>query len=200
MLDKLGPTFAFSLWVAARVLLVHGSTIDHQVNPSIVQLVETLREMGFYWKVAERYAVLLQRVLDEFQESERGPIGADGVRETPSTVRILADMRRCAYDLDFLISRQPRQHFGSKPNGITPVRTPAPNELEYLDVFDFFNMPRLPFTNAGENGLGATPTNGNMAGVAGYPAMENINNSNDVNIENFMYDVNADWFVDHNQA
>jgi hypothetical protein len=26
----------------------------------------------------------------------------------------------------------------------TPARTPAPNELEYLDVFDFFNYPRLP--------------------------------------------------------
>jgi len=25
----------------------------------------------------------------------------------------------------------------------TPARTPAPNELEYLDVFDFFNYPRL---------------------------------------------------------
>lgn len=51
MLTKLGPPFAFSLWVAARLLLVHGSTIDHQVNPSIQPLVETLREMGFYWKV-----------------------------------------------------------------------------------------------------------------------------------------------------
>ena len=62
MLNKLGPAFAFSLWVAARVLLVHGSTIDHQVNPAIVQLVEALREMGYHWKVAERYATLLQRV------------------------------------------------------------------------------------------------------------------------------------------
>ena len=24
------------------------------------------------------------------------------------------------------------------------IRTPAPNELEYLDVFDFFNYPRVP--------------------------------------------------------
>lgn len=26
----------------------------------------------------------------------------------------------------------------------------APNELEYLDVFDFFNVPRLPVANSGE--------------------------------------------------
>lgn len=151
MLTKLGPPFAFSLWVAARLLLVHGSTIDHHVNPAINPLVETLREMGYYWKVAERYATLLQRVMDEYSESERAPVPASGVRETPSTVRILADMRRCAYDLDFLISRQPRQYFGSKQvNSVTPARTPAPNELEYLDVFDFFNMPRLPSGGPGD--------------------------------------------------
>ena len=118
MLTKLGPPFAFSLWVAARLLLVHGSTIDHQVNPTIGPLVETLREMGYFWKVAERYATLLQRVLDEYHESERAAPGANGVRETPSTVRILADMRRCAYDLDFLISRQPREYFVSKLNSV----------------------------------------------------------------------------------
>ncbi|KAF2211667.1 hypothetical protein CERZMDRAFT_112391 [Cercospora zeae-maydis SCOH1-5] len=198
MLTKLGPPFAFSLWVAARLLLVHGSTIDHHVNPAIHPLVDTLRELGIYWKVAERYATLLQRVMDEYSESESAPVPASGVRETPSTVKILADMRRCAYDLDFLISRQPRQtYFGankSVANGRgsnntntnnnnnsgsnqpqqyhgmpTPnTRTPAPNELEYLDVFDFFNMPRLPPASVGEvggtNGEGSTNGNGNGNG------------------------------------
>ena len=193
MLNKLGPPFAFSLWVAARVLLVHGSTIDHQVNPAIAPLVEALREMGYYWKVAERYATLLQRVLDEYRDSERAPIGSNGVRETPSTVRILADMRRCAYDLDFLISRQPRQYFGSKVNSVTPARTPAPNELEYLDVFDFFNMPRLPFPTNGESALAGTGgMNGGNAPPPEYQPMDGSIN-NEFNITNFMYDANSDW-------
>ena len=89
MLNQLGPPFAFSLWVAARVLLVHGCTIDHRVSQSIYPLVETLRELGKFWQVAERYACLLQRVLDEYKETERAP----GM-ETPNTVKILADMRR----------------------------------------------------------------------------------------------------------
>lgn len=177
------------------MLLVHGSTINHQVNPAIGPLVEALREMGFYWKVAERYATLLQRVLDEYRESERAPIGADGLRETPSTVRILADMRRCAYDLDFLISRQPRQYFGSKTNAVTPVRTPAPNEMEYLDVFDFFNMPRLPYPANGDNNImGASGINGTDLTGTEYPAMES-NANNEFNITNFMYDPNSDWFI-----
>ena len=94
MLNKLGPPFAFKLWVAARLLLVHGSTIDHKVSPDIMFFVSTLAQMGKYWKVAERYSDILNRVLDEYQTSERGPMNAHGERVTPSTVRILADMRR----------------------------------------------------------------------------------------------------------
>ena len=195
LLDKLGPPFAFSLWVAARLLLVHGSTIDHQVNPAIQPLVETLREMGYYWKVAERYATLLSRVLEEYAESERAPLAAGGVRETPSNVRILADMRRNAYDLDFLISRQPRQYFGKMPpNSVTPARTPAPNELEYLDVFDFFNMPRLPIPEAGLVGGGGEGMNGGGDGAPGFGSVEGGTN-NEFNITNFMYDANSDWFM-----
>lgn len=194
MLNKLGPPFAFSLWVAARLLLVHGSTIDHQVNPAIHPLVETLREMGYYYDVAQRYAILLSRVLEEYHDSERAPPGANGVRETPSTVRILADMRRCAYDLDFLISRQPKP-VNAKVNAITPARTPAPNELEYLDVFDFFNMPRLPFSAGPDVAPGATTGNGNASAAGGeYQGMEGVGN-NEFNITNFMYDANSDWFV-----
>ncbi|EME46026.1 hypothetical protein DOTSEDRAFT_147895 [Dothistroma septosporum NZE10] len=187
MLTKLGPPFAFSLWVAARLLLVHGSTIDRQVNPAIQPLVETLREIGYFWNVAERYATLLQRVLDEYSESERAPVGANGVRETPSTVRILADMRRCAYDLDFLISRQPRQYFGSKQvKSVTPARTPAPNELEYLDVFDFFNMPRLPSQAAGET------NGGNGVNVSGENAAPEYQTFMDQGME---YNNANDWLV-----
>ncbi|KAI4765314.1 hypothetical protein E4T52_00103 [Aureobasidium sp. EXF-3400] len=181
MLTNLGPHFAFSIWVAARLLLVHGSTIDHQVNPAIYPLVETLQDMGRYWNVAERYATLLQRVLDEYSESERAPAGANGERVTPSTVKILADMRRCAYDLDFLISRQPRQQYnGGKPHAITPARTPAPQELEYLDVFDFFNMPRLPVPNE-------------TAGNSGEFQVPDPGGNSEFNITNFMYDPTVDF-------
>ncbi|KAK5171169.1 uncharacterized protein LTR77_004313 [Saxophila tyrrhenica] len=196
ILTQLGPTFAFSLWVAARLLLVHGSTIDHKVNPAITLLVQTLHEMGRYWKVAERYATLLQRVLDEYHESVKSPVGPGGVRETPSTVRILSDMRRTAFDLDFLISRQPKQNFPSKVSSATPARTPtrtpAPEELEYLDVFDFFNMPRLPFPGNGEAAFGAAGYGGEPAAME-YPAMNG--NGNEFNIQNFMYDANSDWFT-----
>ncbi|PWY69540.1 C6 transcription factor [Aspergillus heteromorphus CBS 117.55] len=170
ILDKLGPPFAFTLWVSARLLLVHGSTIAHTVSPDIIFFVDTLAQMGKHWKVADRYSSILQRVLDEYGEYQQS--GAeDPERTTPSTVKILADMRRCAFDLDFLISRQPRSSpsvSGSQPPApatsssssssstmtaaaaAAMVRNPAPNELEYLDVFGFFNVPRVPATRASD--------------------------------------------------
>ncbi|KAI1408375.1 putative C6 transcription factor [Hypoxylon sp. FL1857] len=201
MLNKLGPPFAFTLWVAARLLLVHGSTVEHKLAPQIAFLVDTLRDMGRYWPVAGRYCQLLQRVLDEHSDSERA-VGQTGERITPSSVKILADMRRTAFDLDFLISRQPRHLAGapSRRPSVTPARTPAPNELEYLDVFDFFNVPRLPFSHEASSGppnsnemssdnQGVGNENGN-----GNGGMNNGNGaSNEFNITNFMVDASSDW-------
>ncbi|KAI1734145.1 fungal-specific transcription factor domain-containing protein [Xylaria scruposa] len=199
MLTKLGPPFAFTLWVAARLLLVHGSTVEHKLAPQIAFLVDTLREMGRYWPVASRYCKLLQRVLDEHSDSERA-VGQTGERITPSSVKILADMRRTAFDLDFLISRQPRHLSGvpSRLASVTPARTPAPNELEYLDVFDFFNVPRLPMSHeasAGPNGSDHMSVDAPNANVGGA---ENGNGNsgvvpNEFNITNFMMDANSDW-------
>ena len=207
MLSKLGPPFAFTLWVAARVLLVHGSTVERKLSAQVPAFVETLREMGRYWPVAARYCSLLSRVLDEHRDSER-----DGAVEVPGSVKILADMRRTAFDLDFLISRQPRHvsltggnhHNGggggvaggnggwqSRLASVTPAsRTPAPNELEYLDVFDFFNVPRLPVgpgTGVGDAGghgveAGGGGGGGNGTGLPG-----------EFNITDFMVDANRDW-------
>jgi hypothetical protein len=92
LLDRVGPPFAFCVWVCARVTLVHGSAMDHEVD-DIGFFVSVLSEMGTYWDVARRYSEILSRVLEEYQQSQRA-LTSTGERATPSTVRILADMRR----------------------------------------------------------------------------------------------------------
>jgi len=210
LLSKLGPPFAFTLWVSARLLLVHASTVEHKISTQIRFFVEVLKEMGAYWAVAARYAQILQRVLDEYRESERQ---GDGV--TPSSVKILADMRRTAFDLDFLISRQPRRQAAAaatttngsssaagnappaqaalygRPPSVTPARTPQPNELEYLDVFDFFNVPRLPPVGAppGTNGGGATVASNGTVAAEAVPD----EGANEFNITDFSVDASRDW-------
>jgi hypothetical protein len=93
ILDMLGPPFAFSLWVSARLLLVHGSTMERELDPNIEVFVSTLSEMGRYWEVAQRYTTILGRVLEEYQETKRS-IGVPSGHTASSAVRILADMRR----------------------------------------------------------------------------------------------------------
>lgn len=247
LLSKLGPPFAFTLWVAARLLLVHGSTVEHKLSPQLPFFVDCLREMGRYWPVAARYCNLLERVLDEYRDAERqggqGIPGEAAGQPQPTSVKILADMRRTAFDLDFLISRQPRHVNPGGPGGlgitgatpgpsgtagggqmgvngfpgrtsrypsVTPARTPQPNELEYLDVFDFFNVPRLPFSAPAEvvgmpteNGAGASRDSGAQAAAMPTDGEPNTNgtvngNSNEFNITDFMVDANRDWLF--NQA
>ncbi|KAK0744682.1 fungal-specific transcription factor domain-containing protein [Apiosordaria backusii] len=204
LLNKLGPPFAFTLWVAARVLLVHGSTVEHKLDTSQIQsFVDTLCEMGRYWPVATRYCGLLTRVLEEHHDNAR-----QGGSETPKIVKILADMRRTAFDLDFLISRQPR-HVPRNGAGVDwqnryaqeiQTRPPATNELEYLDVFDFFNVPRLPVAQAGMvtdphghpvSGAGGNGGNGGIGAPLGH---------GEFNITEFMVDANRDWLFQQGET
>lgn len=195
LLNKLGPPFAFSVWVAARLMVVHSVTVEHQINPQTQSFVNTLRQMGTYWRVADRYACVLQRVLDEFAESERNPgLDANGERVAPSTLQLLADMRRCAFDLDFLISKQPRRLSNAGRSSVTPARTPGPSDyLEYLDMFDWFNMPRLPVPDAS---MGVATTQG-ISGVqsGSDQAIDAVaaNVGTDFSASNYLYDPDADW-------
>lgn len=66
--------------------------MDHEVDPDIGFFVTLLADMGHYWDVAKRYSEILSRVLEEYRASQR--TGGAGERITPSTVKILADMRR----------------------------------------------------------------------------------------------------------
>ena len=97
---------------------------------------------------------------------------------------------RCAYDLDFLISRQP--NIAVKSHQPTRVNTPAPNELEYLDVFDLFNFPRLPAgQDVGVNDNGQVPQQ--MA-----PEVPDMNNA--LNFMNFAVpNPETDWLYNASQ-
>jgi hypothetical protein len=197
MLSQLGPPFGFSLWVAARVLLVHGSTIEKYVSQDIHFLIDTLRDLGRFWPVSARYCTILSRVVDEYQESQTTAFDhGNGTLELTPSISILADMRRCAYDLDVLLSRSIPMHgvasqsdtlvSGQEDSAISqavpqlqPPRFPD-NELEYLEAFDFFNYPRLPAP------LVALP-----AGKVDPNLRFDVNGR--FNITDFSVDASSDW-------
>ncbi|OJD16879.1 hypothetical protein AJ78_02976 [Emergomyces pasteurianus Ep9510] len=142
MLDLLGPHFAFALWVSARVLLVDASAMNTDINANIWFFVSTLEKMGQFWGVARKYAQILERILQEYQEAKRAAVltpSTPASSHSPPSLgpKSLTDMRRNAYDLSILLAQR-------STSALHPpsVKVPAPNELEYYEVFDFFNYPR----------------------------------------------------------
>jgi hypothetical protein len=67
-LDLLGPPFAFSLWMAARVLVVHAAATNTPIDPTIDFFIETLAHVGRFWGVAANYAKILSRVVRKGRE------------------------------------------------------------------------------------------------------------------------------------
>ena len=93
MIDRLGPPFAFTLWVAGRVMLVDKSKVKS------LEFIDALKMMGQHWQVALSYSETLERVHRDYHKDIRGAPSA--------SCQILADMRRCAFDTIFVIERQP---------------------------------------------------------------------------------------------
>lgn len=69
-LDILGPPFVFSLWVAARLLVVHAATVGCAVDPRIEFYIEVLGHVGKYWEVANNYAKILARAVQRSRQGE----------------------------------------------------------------------------------------------------------------------------------
>jgi hypothetical protein len=92
MADLLGPPFAFSLWVSVRLLLVHGSTTDQEIDPNVGIFMSTLEQMGQYWEIARRYTQILSSILQQHQHS-KSSAGVANVASS-STVSAFAKMRR----------------------------------------------------------------------------------------------------------
>ena len=93
-LDRLGPMFAFTVWATARSLVIlwttgyettgYGATTPADLDP----LLNCLRHMASTWPSAQRYADLIQLILDT-KDNPGGPTGLE----------IFNDTRRTAYGL-----------------------------------------------------------------------------------------------------
>ncbi|KAL2755271.1 hypothetical protein ACRALDRAFT_2041675 [Sodiomyces alcalophilus JCM 7366] len=121
-IDLLGPPFAFSLWVAARLLLVHAATIECPVDPRINFFVATLQHVGRYWEVAHNYANILARVVLRGRQGDM----------------TFTAMRKSAHDLVTLTAST--RNSGAEPTSTQPTSL---SELDALDVFEFFNYPKV---------------------------------------------------------
>jgi hypothetical protein len=87
-----------------------------------------------------------------------------------------------------LISKQPGPKLNQQP---TSAKAPATNELEYLDVFDFFNMPRLPLPVEEDVSQGDRGTN--------QAPLPDLTGMNELNITNYLVPTpESDWLASGN--
>lgn len=91
-LYQLGPMFAFVVWVAARSLIILWTTGHENTYGSmptdLEPLLSTLRQLSITWPCSQRYANLIQLILD----TKNNPGG-------PTGLEIFNDTRRTAYGL-----------------------------------------------------------------------------------------------------
>jgi hypothetical protein len=95
-LDRLNPMFAFVVWVASRSLIILWTTgyeTNHESTPADLEpLLHVLRQMAARWPCAQRYADIIQLILDTKNNPE-GPTGID----------VFNDTRRTSYGLQSLL-------------------------------------------------------------------------------------------------
>jgi Fungal specific transcription factor domain len=89
MLNLLGPHFAFSLYVAARLLLVHAACTGAEPDPNCEFFISILNQMGQYWNISRQYAQLLDRICK--RSRMEWPLNNAMILSTP---KALAMMRR----------------------------------------------------------------------------------------------------------
>ncbi|KAB5583217.1 hypothetical protein GE09DRAFT_947693 [Coniochaeta sp. 2T2.1] len=144
-LELLGPPFAFSLWMAARLLIVHSAATGTAIDAKIDFFIETLAHVGRFWGVAANYAKILARVVQK---------GREGVVS-------FAEMRRAAYSLVTLTSTTRR-------SGLDPMTTrmTTQEDIDYIDIFDFFNVPKMMEAPPRQMGVFGTATS-SVEAVAG---------------------------------
>ncbi|KAF9767108.1 hypothetical protein IL306_000373 [Fusarium sp. DS 682] len=151
-LNLLGPSFAFSLWVAARLLLVHAATVGCPVDSQIDFFIDTLRDAGQHWEVANNYSKILHRVV---QRARQGDMNFSAMRrQVPTSIicNISTNNRRNAYDLVTLTSTA--RHSGLEP---TSTQATSLSELDSIDVFEFFNCPRVSASSSSQSQLQLQP-------------------------------------------
>ncbi|OAP57360.1 hypothetical protein AYL99_08098 [Fonsecaea erecta] len=127
-LDQLNPMFAFVVWVASRSLIILW-TMGYETNyesipPDLEPLLSVLRHMATRWPCAQRYADIIQLILDT-KNNPDGPTGID----------IFNDTRRTSYGLQNLLGT---------------FTVPRTQEV-FLNSFDFLDMALPDFNDLGSS-------------------------------------------------
>jgi|SRR5688572_5908552 hypothetical protein len=108
-IHRLGPTFGFAVWLAARGLIIlwtMGYETTYSSTPKDLEpLLHALKESAIYWPWAQRHSDVIQLILDT-KDSPSGPVGLE----------LFNDTRRTSYTLQKRLAK-----LSSKTGTLFPI-------------------------------------------------------------------------------
>ncbi|CDK28642.1 unnamed protein product [Kuraishia capsulata CBS 1993] len=139
---SLGPCFAFTLWVAGRLVMVDSINKEIPSPPDEDVLVSSMLKIGTHWGCAARYAMIIKFLMGETMNVRRKTIYSTKKRvhgdpseseeesdEHAKNSKIFSDMRNNAFVLDFIFSQKiPNLKNAEERSGIT---TSPPNQFSF---------------------------------------------------------------------
>lgn len=145
-----GPYYGFTIWVAARLLLVNAIRLEEDYSADLDQLLLALSRIGSHWRSSAKYKEIIDLLKKE--ESEYRANGQSVLTVDPSLnmdgnggdsllflhpegSRLLSDMRFNAYSLELMLAKKIEQY---KKDGIT---LSPHNQADFSNFFKWFQIP-----------------------------------------------------------
>ena len=159
--DQLGWPFAWTLWTAARYLLVVATqNLAMPPQPQFQILTSSLHKMGKFWQISKKYWWLLRRAMDALhaqrcsaEQHDPSPIVA-----SMSDLRVPTSHLEDQFRVDPVLSRRDETRNGSTTGGSTQSSSsafPGPGPAEIGEMIS----PQLPYEATLYGSIG------NMSGV-----------------------------------
>ena len=145
--QRIGPYYAFSLWVSARLLLVNAINSDLEIPADVQYLISLLTRMGDSWESASKYANILNFLISELETESQENLniinhfshgGSEESMYRSEDASIISDMRLNAYNLDVILSEKVEKFTNRKGGKVSPNNQ--------ADISNFFEWFKLPFT------------------------------------------------------
>ncbi|PIS52529.1 hypothetical protein CJI97_002176 [Candidozyma auris] len=145
-----GPYYGFTVWVAARLLLVNAIRLEEDFSSDLDQLISALSHVGFVWRSSAKYKEvieLLKKEESEYRANGRSvfsfghSLNSDGINGGsqlslhPESARLFSDMRFNAYSLGVILSKKIEQ---LKKDGIS---FSPHNQTDFSNFFQWFQIP-----------------------------------------------------------
>lgn len=145
-----GPYYGFTIWVAARLLLVNAIRLEEDYSADLDQLLLALSRIGSHWRSSAKYKEiidLLKKEESEYRANGQSVLTVDLSLNVdgnggehllflhPEGSRLLSDMRFNAYSLELMLAKKIEQF---KKDGIT---LSPHNQADFSNFFKWFQIP-----------------------------------------------------------